>query len=183
MNLLAFLQLIQSIERELVTFRGCIDSIGTQFDSHENRREIRRLRSELKKKVTSAEQNLKLQKSKYVRREFCIVVPINRLGKLSLLVALTYVFIHLPLFLSSGLLVLRRFSLIVCLSSWALMWQHLKSFSRKRKKLPSWTLIPLKMCMNQVRGDPVVKGLISTNTSQVITMFPVATNLQSLECL
>lgn len=58
-------QILQSLEKDLISFRGCIESIGSQFDSHENRREIRRLRTELKKKITTAEGNLKKDKSKY----------------------------------------------------------------------------------------------------------------------
>ena len=53
------LQTLQETERELVKFRGCIDSIGTQFDDHENRKEIKRLRSVIKSKVTLSQKNLK----------------------------------------------------------------------------------------------------------------------------
>ena len=43
----------------MATFRECIQSIGTQFDSGKNRREIRRLRSVIKKKIEESEQKLK----------------------------------------------------------------------------------------------------------------------------
>ena len=46
----------------MVKFQGCVDSIGTQLDSEKNRGEIKRLRSVIKSKVTSAKSNLKESK-------------------------------------------------------------------------------------------------------------------------
>ena len=43
----------------MLAFRGCIQSIGTQFDSGDNRKEIRRLRSVIKKKIGDSEGGLK----------------------------------------------------------------------------------------------------------------------------
>ncbi len=83
-------QLLQTLDRDLISFRGCIDSIESQFDSHENRREIRRMRSELKKKITSAESNLKQQKSKYGRSPVAMV-------SLSLLISCLNHFLFLSL--------------------------------------------------------------------------------------
>ena len=43
----------------MLAFRGCVQSIGTQFDSGDNRREIKRLRSVIKKKIGDSEGSLK----------------------------------------------------------------------------------------------------------------------------
>ena len=56
------LQALQELEEELVKFKGCIDGIGTQFDDHENRKEMKRLRSVIKAKVTAVQGNLKAAK-------------------------------------------------------------------------------------------------------------------------
>jgi len=52
-------QVLQDLDAELVKFRGCIDSVGTQFDDSSNRREMKRLRSVIKSKVTEAQTTLK----------------------------------------------------------------------------------------------------------------------------
>lgn len=52
-------QVLQELDQELVKFQGCVESIGTQLDSHENRSDIKRLRSLIKNKVTSAKSDLK----------------------------------------------------------------------------------------------------------------------------
>ena len=52
-------QVLQTLDQDLLAFRGCIQSIGTQFDSGDNRREIKRLRSVIKKKIGNSENTLK----------------------------------------------------------------------------------------------------------------------------
>lgn len=47
------------MDQELVKFQGCIESIGTQLDSKENRANIKRLRGVIKSKVTTTKTNLK----------------------------------------------------------------------------------------------------------------------------
>ena len=46
----------------MVVFRRCIQSIGTQLDSGSNRKEIKRLRSVIKKKIADSEKKLKKDK-------------------------------------------------------------------------------------------------------------------------
>ena len=53
---------MQQLDGELVKFRGCIDSVGTQFDDSSNRREMKRLRSVIKAKVSDAQTQLKAGK-------------------------------------------------------------------------------------------------------------------------
>lgn len=52
-------QVLQTLDQDMLAFRGCVQSIGTQFDSGDNRREIKRLRSVIKKKIGDTEGNLK----------------------------------------------------------------------------------------------------------------------------
>lgn len=50
---------LQELDKELVNLQGCVQSIGTQFDSKENRAVIKRLRSVIKSKVTATKTSLK----------------------------------------------------------------------------------------------------------------------------
>ena len=50
---------LSSLDRELVKFRGCVQSMGTALDNPDNQREVKRLRSVIKKKISDA--NTKLQ--------------------------------------------------------------------------------------------------------------------------
>ena len=43
----------------MVAFRGCVQSIGTQFDDQHNRSELKRLRGIIKDKLTNAESEVK----------------------------------------------------------------------------------------------------------------------------
>lgn len=52
-------QTLQELDHDLVKFQGCIESVGTQFDSHDNRSELKRLRSQIKSKVTATKTGLK----------------------------------------------------------------------------------------------------------------------------
>ena len=60
------LQVLQSLEGDLVAFRGYIESIGTNFDGTENRRDLRRLRSVIKRKIADSDNKLKEDKKRYV---------------------------------------------------------------------------------------------------------------------
>lgn len=55
-------QLIQQLETDLVTFRGCVDAVGTPHDSLENRDELKELRSRILSRITQCEQKLSVQK-------------------------------------------------------------------------------------------------------------------------
>ena len=57
-------QILQGLDSDLVAFRGCIQSIGTQFDSHDNRAELRRLRTSIKEQISLCETKLKVFKKK-----------------------------------------------------------------------------------------------------------------------
>lgn len=60
------LQVLQSLDSDLVAFRGYIDSIGTNFDGTENRRELKRLRSVIKRKIAESDNKLKEDKKRWV---------------------------------------------------------------------------------------------------------------------
>ena len=59
-------QVIQSLDSDLTTFRNCIETIGTAHDNSENRRELKRLRSVIKRKIADSESKLKEDSGKYV---------------------------------------------------------------------------------------------------------------------
>jgi len=61
---MTFLQVLQSLDSDLVAFRGYIDSIGTNFDGTENRRELKRLRSVIKRKIAESDNKLKEDKER-----------------------------------------------------------------------------------------------------------------------
>jgi len=63
---MTFLQVLQSLDSDLVAFRGYIDSIGTNFDGTENRRELKRLRSVIKRKIAESDNKLKEDKKRWV---------------------------------------------------------------------------------------------------------------------
>lgn len=50
---------IQSLDIDLVTLRGCIQSIGTQFDDPSNRAELKRLRGVIGEKLANGDKELK----------------------------------------------------------------------------------------------------------------------------
>lgn len=64
--IMTFLQVLQSLDSDLVAFRGYIDSIGTNFDGTENRRELKRLRSVIKRKIAESDNKLKEDKKRWV---------------------------------------------------------------------------------------------------------------------
>lgn len=55
-------QIMQAVDGHLVAFRGCVQSIGTQFDDEHNRSELKRIRGVLKDMITNAESELKVQR-------------------------------------------------------------------------------------------------------------------------
>ena len=59
-------QMIQSLDSDLTTFRDCIQTIGTAHDNSENRKELKRLRSVIKRKIADSETKLKEESGKYV---------------------------------------------------------------------------------------------------------------------
>ena len=55
--------MLRDLEQDLVKFRRCIDSIGTQFnDDTDNRTEMKRLRTVIKSRVSEAQSQLKAGK-------------------------------------------------------------------------------------------------------------------------
>lgn len=55
-------ELIQQLEADLVTFRGCVDAVGSQHDSLENRDQLKELRTKILSQITQCEQKLAAQK-------------------------------------------------------------------------------------------------------------------------
>lgn len=59
-----------------MSFRECIASIGTQLDGPENRKDLKRMRSVIKKKITEFEATLKEQKPRSVLIRAVVLVVI-----------------------------------------------------------------------------------------------------------
>lgn len=57
-----FLQLIQQLEGDLVTFRGCVDAMGTQYDGLENRNQLKELRAKIIAAISGCQQMLTSRK-------------------------------------------------------------------------------------------------------------------------
>lgn len=55
-------QIMQELETDLVTFRGCVDAVGTAHDSLENRDQLKELRTKILNQITQCEQKLAVQK-------------------------------------------------------------------------------------------------------------------------
>ena len=64
-NILFFYQLIQLVEKDLVEFRSCVNSIGTH-DSTTKKQELSQLEFDIKAKLESAKQELDSKRYHYV---------------------------------------------------------------------------------------------------------------------
>ena len=62
-------QELTGLEQELMEFRSCVESIGTNLDNSENRDNARRLRILIKKRIRDASGKLKLRHKGSVRRK------------------------------------------------------------------------------------------------------------------
>ena len=55
------LQDLGTVDRDLVDFKQCVDSVGTPLNNEENRKEVRRLRSVIKRRLGDAKTKVQEQ--------------------------------------------------------------------------------------------------------------------------